>query len=160
MRKLPEVQEAKELMNAAMDWSTFKWLFEKSRVRATADRANAALDKLNRAVKTKWSKEAKATYKKLSAKTARAARHLEKDQQPAESNESETDLLIEKVIKADDAARRTRMDAEETFDQAEKEMNISLAQEGCKKAIHSWELHEKAIRQAEALAERTPDGLT
>jgi hypothetical protein len=41
MRKLPEVQHAKELMTEAMDWSTFKWLFEKSRVRQTADRANA-----------------------------------------------------------------------------------------------------------------------
>lgn len=160
MRKLPEVQEAKELMTAAMDWSTFKWLFEKTSVRATADRANAALDKLNHALKVKWSEEAKSSYKKLSARTARAARHLEKDQQPTESSNSEIDLLIEKVIKADDVARRARLDAEETFDLAEKRMSIDLAREGCKKAIHSWELLEKAIRQAQAVAERTPDRLT
>ena len=27
----------------------------------------------------------------------------------------------------------------------------SLAREGCRKAIHSWDLHEKAIRRAEDL---------
>ena len=45
MRKLLEVQQAKELMNEAKDWSVFKWLFEKPRVRETADLANDALDR-------------------------------------------------------------------------------------------------------------------
>jgi hypothetical protein len=152
MRKLPEVQEAKELMNEAMDWSAFRWLFEKPRVRETADRANAALDRLNRTVKAHWSDEVRATYKELSAKTARASRRQEKGQQQPESSDSQIDLLVEKIIEADDAARRARMDAEETFDEAERQMNTSLAREGCKKAIHSWELHEKAIRKAEAIA--------
>jgi hypothetical protein len=43
------------------------------------------------------------------------------------------------------------MDAEETFDEAERQLSTSLAREGCRKAIQSWELHEKAIRRAEAL---------
>jgi len=63
MHKLPEVEEAKDLMNEALDWSTFKWLFEKPRVRKTADLANAALDHLNRAVKARWSDEFKAIYR-------------------------------------------------------------------------------------------------
>lgn len=46
MRKLPEVQQAKELMNDAINWSVFTWMLEKSRVRETADQANAALDRL------------------------------------------------------------------------------------------------------------------
>lgn len=160
MRKLPEVQEAKELMNEGMGWSSFKWLYEKPRVRKTADRANAALDRLERAVKAKWSDEAKETYKKLSSKTAGAARRLEKDPQPPESIDSQPGLLVEKVVEADLAAHRARMDAEETFDKAEKQMSTSLAREGCKKAIHSWELKEKAIRRAEAVAEATQAGLT
>ncbi len=65
MHKLPEVQEAKELMNQAKDWSVLRWFFEKPRVRQTADRANAALDRLNRTVKSRWSDEVKATYKTL-----------------------------------------------------------------------------------------------
>jgi hypothetical protein len=152
MRKLPEVQEAKDLMNAAMEWSSFRWLFEKSRVRETADRANAVLDRLNRSVKTQWSDEIKATHKRLSAKTPAALRRLEKDPPQAECTDAETILLLEKVIEADQSAHRARMDAEDTFDRAEKLMSTDLAREGCKKAIHSWELHEKAIRKAEAIA--------
>ena len=60
-------------------------------------------------------------------------------------------LSTKKVKEADDAAYRARMDAEETFDQAEKQLSTRLAREGCRKAIQSWELHEKAIRKAEAL---------
>jgi hypothetical protein len=37
MRKLPEVQQAKELMNDAINWSVFTWMLEKSRARETAD---------------------------------------------------------------------------------------------------------------------------
>jgi hypothetical protein len=53
-------------------------------------------------------------------------------------------------MEADAAAERARIDAEAAFEQAEKEMSVSLARQGCKKAIRSWELHEKAIRRAEA----------
>jgi hypothetical protein len=42
------------------------------------------------------------------------------------------------------------MDAEHTFDEAERLLSTSLAREGCQKAIRSWDLHEKAIRRAEA----------
>ena len=47
MHKLPEVEEAKALMNEATEWSVMKWLREKKRVRKVADQANAALDKLD-----------------------------------------------------------------------------------------------------------------
>jgi hypothetical protein len=154
MHRLAEVQEAKDLMNEAMEWSAFRWLFEKPRVRRTADRANAALDHLNRSVKAHWSDEVKATYKKLRAKPGEA-KH-EKSQQPEEeSTATEIEFLLEKVIAADHAAHRARMLAEEIFDEAEKQMNTNLAKEGCKKAILSWALHEKAIRSAEAISEKS-----
>ncbi len=150
MRKLPEVREAKELMNDALEWSTFKWLFEKPKVRATADRANAALDKLEKTVKAHWNDDAKSFYRALSAKAA-TAHHQHSD--PAQSQTADAHLLqlIEAVVKADHEARRARIDAEDTFDRAEKQMSVSLAREGCRKAIHSWELHEKAIRKSEAI---------
>lgn len=47
MRKVPEVEEARAVMTEAMAWSVFTWLLRKSEVRATADRANAAVDRLN-----------------------------------------------------------------------------------------------------------------
>ena len=142
-------------MNEAMDWSSFRWLFEKSRVRQTADRANAALDRLNRNVKARWSDEFKAAYKSLSAVKSSAPRRLEKVQRQPAAADSQVWLLVEKIKEADEAAHRARMDAEETFDIAEKQMSTSLAREGCKKAIHSWESHEKAIRKAEAVIDVT-----
>jgi hypothetical protein len=154
MRKLAEVQEAKELMNEAIDWSVFKWMFEKPRVRKTADRANDALDRLERAVKARWSDELKAALRELSG---RGGRH-QKSQHPPQTTDPEIRLLVEKIKDADDAARRARIDAEETFDEAERQLSTSLAREGCKKAIHSWELYEKAIRKAEAAMESSNAG--
>jgi hypothetical protein len=147
MQRLPEVQEAKDMMKEAMEWSAFKWLFEKSRVRRTADQANAALDDLNRSTKARWSDEIKAAYKKLSGK-AGGPKHEKGQQEPAAT---EIEVLLEKVIAADRAAHRARILAEEIFDEAEKQMSTSLAKQGCQKAIYSWVLHEKAIRSAEAL---------
>jgi hypothetical protein len=155
MRKLPEVQQAKELMNEAIDWSVFKWMFEKPRVRETADRANDALDRLERTVKARWSDQLKAALNELSGK---GARRQQKSQQPPQTTDPEIRLLVEKIKDADDAARRARLDAEETFDEAERQLSTNLAREGCKKAIHSWELHEKAIRKAEAATESTNAG--
>jgi hypothetical protein len=155
MRKLPEVQQAKELMNEAMEWSTFKWLFEKPRVRETADKANAALDRLNREVKAQWTDEVKSIYKELTGKT-KSARRSDKVQQQSKLHDPQISVLIEKVADADAAARSARADAEDTFDEAEKQMSTSLAREGCKKAIQSWVLQEKAIRSSEALASANP----
>jgi hypothetical protein len=145
MRKLEEVLEAKDLMTEALEWSSFKWLFEKARVRQTADRANEALDRLNRAVKAKWGAEATASYKQLVGRT--------KNSHATEMEGSEFEQSIGKVFEADIAAERARQLAEEMFDKAERQMNLDLAREGCKKAIHSWELHEKAIKKAEAVTE-------
>ena len=146
MRKLPELEEAKALMTEAMDWSVFTWLFHKSKVREAADQANAALDKLNRAAKSHWSSEVKAAYKELTAKGARRP-----DESTAEMIDPEIRLFVKKVKQADDAARRARTDAEDTFDEAERQLNTDLAREGCQKAIRQWELDEKAIRRAEAI---------
>jgi hypothetical protein len=144
MRKLKEVEDAKALMTEAMEWSVFRWLFEKRRVRETADEANAALDKLNEAVKARWRADVRAAYKELNIKGRR----------PGETTSTTIDpeirFLAKRVKEADDAARRARTDAENTFDDAERQLNTDLAREGCKKAIHQWELDEKAIRAAEA----------
>ncbi len=154
MKKIPEVEEAKALMIEATDWSVFRWLFEKRRVRETADHANAALDKLNRAVKSRWNSDVKAAYNELTPKAGGAAgrRRVEPASQITDPQiiDPQIRLYAKKVKQADDAARRARIDAEETFDEAERLLNTALAREGCQKAIHQWELDEKAIRVAEA----------
>lgn len=156
MRKLAEVQAAKELMKDAMEWSSFKWLWEKRRVRQTADAANAALDRLERSIKAKWSDDCRVMYKKLSGK--KAPRETEGEGRPPEALAPDMKLLLEQVLEADHAAKQARQAAEEAFEEAERRMSTDLAREGCKKAIHSWELYEKAIRKAEAATKETPAG--
>ncbi|MFZ0733082.1 MAG: hypothetical protein WAM79_12210 [Candidatus Sulfotelmatobacter sp.] len=139
MNKLPEVETAKALMMEAMDWSVMKWLREKKRVRAAADKANDALDGLNQEIKLNWPETLRSEYQSLSAKAAQI------------SNSSGDNAILRKIKEGDDEARRARADAEETFDEAEAQLSTRLAREGCRKAIVSWELHEKAIAAAEAL---------
>ena len=148
MDKLPEVEIAKALMTEAMSWSVMKWLREKKSVRKTADKANAALDRLNEAVKNGWSDYLKAAYEALSQPSmdSRGADWRKK----SSDGDAEIALTVKKVKEADDEAFRARVDAEATFDEAERQLSTSLAREGCRKAIHGWELHEKAIRKAES----------
>ncbi len=150
MNNLPEVEIAKALMTEAMAWSVMKWLREKKRVRKTADLANAALDHLSETVKARWPECLKAAYEALGGPAARGSAAASPRKQPTLSIDSDGQLLARKIKEADDEAYRARMDAEKTFDEAERQLSTSLAREGCRKAIRGWELHEKAIRKAEA----------
>lgn len=140
MRKLREVEEAKALMNEAMAWSVVKWLREKKRVRKIADQANAALDELDQSVKASWSHELQTAYRELTQKP---------NSQKSAAN-ADIRQFAQQIKEADDKAYQARMDAERTFDEAERLLSTRLAREGCQKAIRSWELHENAIRRAEA----------
>jgi hypothetical protein len=148
MKKLPEVETARALMMEAMKWSVMRWLREKKTVRKTADRANAALDQMSDEVKQRWPESLKAAYGALVA-PSNGGRSAEGDwrKTPA-SGSNEVSLFAKKVKDADDKAYRARVDAEETFDKAERQLSTSLAREGCQKAIDSWELKEKAIHKA------------
>lgn len=148
MSKLAAVRNAKTLMTEAMDWSVFKWLWEKSSVRQTADDANAALDRLNKKTKSQWGEALKAAYQQMATDGRNKRNHPE----PTSFSSDPQILQALKTVKEmDDRAHAARMDAEATFDEAERRMSTDLAREGCRKAIRSWELHEKAIRAAEAL---------
>src|SRR5580765_2199977 len=148
MERIPEVEAAKALMNEAVSWSVMKWLREKKRVRKTADQANAALDQLNQAVKNRWPDAVRVAYKTLVPQGAGIATIPVQSTQPIDQ---QSNLSAKKVKEADDVAYRARMDAEETFDTAERQLSTRLAREGCRKAIQSWELHERSIKKAEAL---------
>jgi len=155
MERLPEVEAARALMTEAVAWSVMKWLREKKRVRKTADKANAALDQLSQALRGRWPDDLRSAYEALvaqakgSATGAKTPRNNQKSPLPAVDSEA---LLIAKKLKAaDDEAYRARMRAEDTFDEAERKLSTTLAREGCRKAIDGWDLHEKAIRKAEAV---------
>jgi hypothetical protein len=150
MRKIPEVETAKALMTEATVWSVMKWLREKKRVRRTADDANAALDCLSQALKEQWTDDFRSAYQDLAAQSPGGSTQA-RSPKSAQSTREEAGLIVKKIKEADDEAYRARMDAEQTFDEAERQLSTRLAREGCRKAILSWELKEKAIQKAEAL---------
>ena len=51
MQKLTPVEDAKTLLHEAKDWSVWRWLTEKRRLRTTADAAWEALEDCERKVK-------------------------------------------------------------------------------------------------------------
>jgi hypothetical protein len=141
MLSLKEVAEARALMSAGMEWSVMKWLTEKKHVRRVADKANETLDRVEQELHESWDPELKAAYEHASGNKVDGP------------TPSATLLHLAKGIKeTHDAAIRTRMDAEETFDKAEKRLSTRMAREGCEKAIAGWDLHELAIRKAESVA--------
>lgn len=64
MQKLIAVKEAKALMNEALDWSVWGWLTEKRRLRATADRAWAALDEAENKARAGWNDDLRKAWQK------------------------------------------------------------------------------------------------
>lgn len=146
MQKLTEVEKARAIMTEAVDWSVMKWLREKKMVRKAADVANEALDRANQEVKARWPESLKIAYGELSSESENSAANGKKT---APKVDAQTRAVAKRVKEADDEAYRAHMDAEDTFDLAEKRLSTSLAREGCHKAILSWDLLEKAIRKAE-----------
>ncbi len=139
MKKLPEVEQAKALMEVAKDWSIWRWLTEKRRVRETADRGTAALDEADEALKASWPHDLTAAYKALAA-----------GRKPKPAIPEPIRIAAAKVKEADDEAYAARMDAENTFEEAERRMSASLAREGARKAIEAYDLRERALRKSEA----------
>jgi hypothetical protein len=140
MQKYPEAEEARAVMIEALEWSVMKWLREKKRVRKMADRANAALDAKVNAVKSRWNRDLLEAYESLDLPESKGGT----------SNTRAALLTTAKQVRqADEEALSARTSAEETFDEAEKQLSTRLAREGCRKAIASWDLFEKAIKLAE-----------
>ena len=142
MQRPNDVAEARALMTEAMDWSVMKWLGEKKRVRKSADACNATLDRVEKELQDGWSADLKAAYANLNGE--KSTRKV-----PAE-----VESLAKALKAAHDAAIAKRMEAEATFEKAEKRLSVSMAREGCHIAIAGWDLHEAAIEKAEQAPKR------
>jgi len=160
MQKLNDVEAAKALLNEAKDWPVWRWLLEKKRVRTAADLAWAALEDVEKQIKTSWGDDLRKAYRELQAAGnvdghARSRQLYEKAKEEARDVDPELKTFAERLKHADDEAFEARMTAEETFDEAEKRLSIPLARQGSAQAIEAYELREKFIRRAEAALRRT-----
>ena len=154
MKKLEAVEEARTIMTAGKEWGVFKWLMEKRKVRGIADRATAALNEAEDKVKAAWSDDLKRAYNYLATQNgdARKGKRGAKSKEDAKSFDPEVLAIAQKVLEADDEAERMRLDAEDTFAEGERHMSTAMAREGAGEALATYDLHEKAIRKAEAAA--------
>jgi hypothetical protein len=154
MRKLPAVEEARDIMREGTEWGVWKWLLEKKRVRAAADEARATLNELEKKVKAAWSAELKSAYNQLVSGNGNGKRTRSNPGKSNGSQHVDPQLLAEirRIIEADDEAYTAHEEAEEVFAEAETRMSTSMARDGARKALEAYDLHEAAIRQAEALA--------
>src|ERR1700759_3386035 len=155
MKKLPAVEQARAIMTEGTEWGVWKWLGEKKRVRAIADEARSALDEVEMKVKLTWSDDLKLVYNQLvtengSQKKGRKSGKTTKAAEPHKSDPKTVAAALA-VKEADDIAYHAHEEAEEVFADAEKKMSTSLAREGARKALDAYDLHEAAIRKAEAL---------
>jgi hypothetical protein len=143
MLNLKEVEQAKTLMKEAFNWSVMKWLGEKKRVRKAADSANAVLDAMDQELKDSWSHELVAAYQELGSVGDKAIAPKAPGKKAPVG--PETKQLAKQLWDADKKAYDMRWKAEDTFDVADRKLSTSMAREGTKQAIASWELHEQAI---------------
>lgn len=131
MKELTEVERARALMTEAIDWSVMKWLREKKRVRRSADKANEILNEVETKLHEQWGPRFRLVYDKSGAASP------------------QTKELANRIRREHEAANRFRMEAETTFDAAEKRLSTAMAREGCRQAIEGWNHHLEAIRLAE-----------
>jgi hypothetical protein len=155
MKKLEAVEESRAIMTAGKEWGVFKWLMEKRRVRIIADKATAALNEAEDSVKATWSDELKRAYNYLATQDG-DARKGKKGAKAKEDAKFDPEILAiaQKVLEADEETEIQRLDAEETFAEGERQMSTAMAREGAGKALATYDLHEKAIRKAEAAAKQ------
>lgn len=150
MRKLPAVEDARAVMTEGLDWSAWKWLLERKRVREIADRATAALDRAENKVKASWPDDLKLAYAELVDHSSKRTSCQQQSVSVTEPLTPELKVIAKRVKHADDKAERCRLAAEATFDEAEKGFSAELARQGAQKALDTYDLREAAIRKAEA----------
>jgi hypothetical protein len=153
MRKLPAVEAARAIMTEGLQWGVWKWLFEKKRVRQIADKATDALNEAEMTVKAAWGEDLKAAYDVLLDQDEKPKRTRSKS--GCQAIDAEILQIVRGVKEADDEAETKRLDAEDTFDEAERRMSTAMAREGARKALETYDLHEAAIRKAEAAVRKT-----
>lgn len=152
MRKLPAVEDARAIMTEGLEWGMWRWLLEKRRVRTIADLATEALDEADAAAKAGWTDELKRAYDHLVIKEGKVTRHKPARHHTAGKVDPQVAAVARRVAEADDEAERTRLLAEDIFAEGERRMSVSLAREGARTALKTYDLRESAIRKSEAAA--------
>ena len=104
-------------------------------VRAAADRANEALDALDRQIKDSWREPLKAAYRELEAEEAfehdpQTKADFEAAQEAAKDVDPTVKAAARRLREADNEAYNARMDAEDIFDEADRRFELQPGAQG------------------------------
>jgi hypothetical protein len=154
MKKLAAVEESRAIMTQGMEWGIFKWLTQKPKVRKVADRATEALNDAEDKVKATWSDDLKRAYNFLATQNRDGETNKKggKGKNGTPTFDAALLAIANGVFEADEETEIMRLDAEDTFAEGERKLSIGMARDGARKALATYDLHEKAIRKAEAAA--------
>ncbi len=157
MKKLEAVETSRAIMTQGLEWGVFKWLLEKPKVRKIADRATAALNDAEDKVKATWSDELKLAYNSLATQDSENGKGKKGAKAKDDSNDFDPEVLAtaKRVFEADEETEIMRLDAEDTFAEGERKLSVGMARDGARKALATYDLHERAIRKAEAAAKKS-----
>lgn len=150
MKKLEAVENARAVMTQGLEWGVFKWLMEKPKVRKIADLATDALNNAEDSVKATWSDELKLAFNHLATQESDEPRRKKNGKAVPKGIDPELLAVVRGVFEADEETETMRLDAEDTFAEGERKLSVAMAREGARKALATYDLHEKAIRKAEA----------
>jgi hypothetical protein len=159
MKKLEAVENSRAIMTQGLEWGVFKWLLEKPKVRKIADLATEALNNAEDSVKATWSDDLKQAFNYLATQDDEAS-NGKKGKAKAVPKDIDPELLAvaRGVFEADEETETMRLDAEDTFAEGERKLSVAMAREGARKALATYDLHEKAIRKAEAAGKKVVSG--
>jgi hypothetical protein len=157
MHRLPPVEEARAIMTEAQNWSIWKWLTQKPKVRAIADKATQTLKEAIESAKDSWSDDMNRAYNEVLAEaavdgSAPSKRKLANAKKDAQDVDPKIKTAARKAREAEHEGYRATMDAEDLFAESERRLSASMARQAAKKALESYDLREAAIRKAEAAA--------
>lgn len=155
MKKLPAVEDAKALLSEGMEWSIWRWLLEKGRVRRITDKGTAVLDELEKQVKAAWPDDMRRAYAEVQAQAeldgnAKSKRRYEKAKEEAVAVNPEMKRVARRVWEADSVAYQARWDTEDAFAEAERRLSGEMAREAARRGVEAYDLREESIRRAEA----------
>jgi hypothetical protein len=154
MKKLEAVENARAIMTEGLEWGVLKWLTQKPKVRKIADLATEALNNAEDGVKATWSDDLKRAFNYLATQEDDAPKGKKNGKAVPKDIEAELLAVARGVYEADEETETMRLDAEDTFAEGERKLSVALAKEGARKALATYDLHEKAIRRAEAAGKK------
>jgi hypothetical protein len=141
---LHAVIEAKRLLDETQQWWPWSWASDlnKIKLRSAIETATRALELEVEKAKNSWSREMQRAYRELTIPESRRV--------STRNINPEVKRTARKLKDAEDELNQATLQAQKTFDEAERELNPSKAREGALQTAKAIAQHEFVLSIANA----------